>query len=176
MGQIHSQEKGFLFAGFIYCQDFSLDGLIKFLAGHFGNPLYISREWDFSSFTDYYKAEMGENLKRRFVVFDQLIFPLELSEIKVFTNGLEQAYSQAGRRKVNIDPGFLSHNKLILATTKNHYHRIYLDKGIYLEVTMSFVHGDWRCFDWTYPDYRDHYRSWFKQIRPGVKERILQSE
>ncbi|MBC8264618.1 MAG: DUF4416 family protein, partial [Anaerolineales bacterium] len=76
--------------------------------------------------TAYYAAEFGENLKRRFVAFEKLVHPGQLAEIKLLTNALEMEWMAEGRRWINVDPGYVSHSKLVLATTKNHAHRIYL--------------------------------------------------
>jgi hypothetical protein len=103
--------------------------------------------------TTYYAAEFGENLKRRFVAFEELVHPGRLAEIKLLTNALEMEWAVGGKRRVNIDPGYVSHSKLVLATTKNHAHRIYLGQGIYAEVTLHFRDGTFRAWPWTYPDY-----------------------
>jgi hypothetical protein len=111
--------------------------------------------------TNYYAAEFGENLKRRFVAFEKLVHPGQLVEIKLLTNALEMEWAIEGKRQVNIDPGYVSHSKLVLATTKNHAHRIYLGpvlspskgQGIYAEVTLYFRDGTFRAWSWTYPDY-----------------------
>jgi hypothetical protein len=44
-------------------------------------------------------------------------------------------------------------DKLVLATTKDYSHRIYLRDGIYAEVTLYFRKGRFHPFEWTYPDY-----------------------
>jgi len=103
--------------------------------------------------TTYYAAEFGEGLKRRFVAFERLVHPGELAEIKLLTNALEMEWAVEGKRRINIDPGYVSHAKLVLATTKNHAHRIYLGQGIYAEVTLHFRDGTFRAWPWTYPDY-----------------------
>jgi len=113
--------------------------------------------------TTYYAAEFGENLKRRFVAFAELVHPGRLAEIKLLTNALEMEWASGGRprggrtrkgkRRINVDPGYVSHSKLVLATTKNHAHRIYLGRGIYAEVTLHFRDGAFRAWPWTYPDY-----------------------
>jgi hypothetical protein len=111
--------------------------------------------------TTYYAAEFGEDLKRRFVAFEELVHPGKLAEIKLRTNALEMEWAVEGRRRINIDPGYVSHSKLVLATTKNHAHRIYLGpvlspskgQGIYAEVTLHFRGGTFRAWPWTYPDY-----------------------
>jgi len=105
-------------------------------------------------YTDYYKEEMGYPLQRRFIAFKKLIPPEHLSGIKVATNSLEEKFSLRGKRQINIDPGYISDSKLVLATTKDYYHRIYLGKGIYAEVTLVWKDKTFQSFEWTYPDYK----------------------
>lgn len=108
--------------------------------------------------TDYYRAEMGENLLRKFVTFERLISPEELVRIKLETNSLELSLSTASSpespRRVNLDPGYLDATKLVLASTKNQAHRLYLSQGIYAEVTLLYHHGAFHPFLYTYADYR----------------------
>jgi hypothetical protein len=103
--------------------------------------------------TDYYAAEMGPALCRKIVAFERLIDPGDLPDIKIATNELERLWTVSNRRKVNLDPGYLSLAKLVLATTKDHSHRIYLRDGIYGEVTLRFRQGRFQPWEWTYPDY-----------------------
>ena len=122
------------------------------LSQEFG-PIYFESELLPFDHTNYYAAEFGENLKRRFVAFAELVHPDQLAEIKLLTNTLEMEWAIEGKRQINIDPGYVSHSKLVLATTKNHAHRIYLGQGIYAEVTLHFRDGTFRAWPWTYPDY-----------------------
>ena len=122
------------------------------LCQEFGPVDYESELLPFDH-TDYYAAEFGENLKRKFVAFEELVHPGRLAEIKLRTNALEMEWAVGERRRINIDPGYVSHSKLVLATTKNHAHRIYLGQGIYAEVTLHFREGTFRAWPWTYPDY-----------------------
>ncbi len=109
--------------------------------------------------TTYYEKEMGPALNFQFLAFDNLVDPLLLPDIKLYTNSLEKHYAtQAGftePRPLNIDPGYLTLAKFVLATTKDASHRLYLDKGIFGEVTLRFIHGAWQPWEWTYPNYRD---------------------
>jgi hypothetical protein len=98
---------------------------------------------------------MGARLKKLYVCFTDLIRREELPSIKLWTNALEEDHACAGRRTVNIDPGYVSRDKLVLATTKDFFHRLYLGRGIYGEVTLHFQKGAFRHFSWTYPDYRE---------------------
>ena len=92
--------------------------------------------------------------------------PQQIAEIKVLTNKIEEKLSSAGKRLVNIDPGYLDLAKLILASTKDYSHRIYLGKGIYAEITLSYQGKSFQGWQWTYPDFRTtEYRNIFNQIR-----------
>lgn len=116
--------------------------------------------------TDYYAAEFGSGLVRRIWSFEPLIDPGALAAIKRQTNEMEQRWAGDGRRQVNLDPGYVSMAKLVLATTKNHGHRIYLRDGIYAEVTLCYRGGSYQPWPWTYPDYAtEAYRALFGEIR-----------
>jgi len=104
--------------------------------------------------TTYYEKEFGSGLQRQFVAFERLVDPGQLAEIKLLTNSLEQSLAVDERRTINLDPGYLSLAKFVLATTKDQSHRIYIGQGIYAEITLCYRHGEWRVCPWTYPDYR----------------------
>jgi hypothetical protein len=118
--------------------------------------------------TDYYTPEHGSGLVRRLVTFQPLVDPGQLAAIKRQTNALEQRWTLGGHRQVNLDPGYLSLSKLVLATTKDHGHRIYLGQGIYAEVTLRFQDGAFRAWPWTYPDYASPH---YAMLLAGVRER-----
>jgi len=117
--------------------------------------------------TDYYRAEMGEELMRRFIAFERLREPEELVAAKLTTNALENQFrGPHGGRRINLDVGYLAPAKLILATTKDHGHRIYLGKGIFAELEYWYQSGDFTPLPWTFPDYRtEEYRAIFRRIR-----------
>lgn len=116
--------------------------------------------------TDYYADEFGSGLVRRIWSFEPLIDPGALVTIKQETNEIEQRWAVGGRRQVNLDPGYVSMAKLVLATTKNHGHRIYLRDGIYAEVTLVYRNGSYQPWPWTYPDYAtEEYATLFGEIR-----------
>jgi hypothetical protein len=122
------------------------------LAGFLGPADMISGWLQFNQ-TQYYNPEMGENLQRRLAVFLHLADPADLCQWKICTNALEHRLSLAGRRLVNLDPGYLTRERLVLATGKNYTHRLYLGQGLYGEVTLMYQKGDWQPLPWTYPDY-----------------------
>ncbi|MDI6725808.1 MAG: DUF4416 family protein [Smithellaceae bacterium] len=105
--------------------------------------------------TDYYYREMGGPLVRRFVSFERLIRPEALPDIKIFCNAVEDRHSREGKRRVNLDPGYLSHPHLILATGKGYSHRPYLRDGIYADLTLFFRDGAFQRLPWTYSDYSE---------------------
>lgn len=124
------------------------------LAGRFGEPDFVSEVLPFD-YTDYYAAEMGPELVRRFVTFGRLIRPEELPAVKRCTNALEEKYTgSGGTRRVNIDPGYVARQHFILATGKGYSHRPYLGQGIYADLTLEYRKGTFRPLEWTYPDYR----------------------
>lgn len=143
-----------LFCAITFASGSLYDEVKAILESLYGPVDTLSAEFDFS-YTQYYEKEMGSNLKKRLVGFEQLIRPERLLDIKLQTNAIEQQFSIAHRRQVNIDPGYLAEAKVVLATTKNFDHRIYLGKGIYGDVHLRYRRNKFIINEWTYPDYRD---------------------
>ena len=120
--------------------------------------------------TDYYTATMGTGLQKLFFAFERLIDPGLLPSLKHQSNAWESEYARTTShpepRPLNLDPGYLTNAKLVLASTKDHSHRIYLAEGIYAEVTLHYKARRWQARDWTYPDYRRaDYHEFFDQCR-----------
>ena len=142
------------------------------LSEGFGPMDWVSPEFFFDR-TRYYEKEMGWPLYRLFVSFERLIRPEELVKVKWHTNDMEVHHSRGGKRQVNIDPGYICAERLILATAKNYTHRIYLAKGIYADLTLVFKRGSFRALEWTYPDYADpNWITAFNDIRTRYMEQI----
>ena len=173
MGVIKTHPQAKLVIGFISA-DIKLIALTEQrLSKEFGHIDLESPIWDFTH-TDYYKQEFGDCLKRKFVTFKRLIKPEDLYKIKIKTNSIELQFSKSGARKINIDPGYIDTSKLILATTKDYSHRIYLKKGIYAEVTLFYKNHQFNPWPWTYPDYKQaSYIEFFNNVRSGY---LLQSK
>ena len=118
----------------------------------------------------------GTRFSRVFLSFELLIDGGQLPEIKRHTNVLEEtlaASDKTVKRPVNLDPGYLEHSKVILASTKNFYHRMYLSRGIFGEVTMHFRNGAYEFFPWTYPDYKStEYQKFFLELRTIYREQL----
>jgi hypothetical protein len=126
--------------------------VINCLSACFGPPDLVGPWWPFN-LTDYYYREMGAPLGRILVSFLHLADPGQLAHWKVFTNAVEARFSLGGRRLVNLDPGLVAKEKLVLATGKNYTHRLYLDRGIYGDVTLVYARGKFQPLPWSYPDY-----------------------
>ncbi len=124
--------------------------------------------------TDYYEAEMGAGLERRFLSFAELIRPESLPGIKLRTNALEEEISRgagSALRLVNLDPGYVTAAALIMATTKDFAHRVPLEEGIYAHLEFLFSRTGIKVLDWTYPDLRgEGYREFFRRVRERYLE------
>ena len=143
-------------------------------ACQFWGPVSLaSPRFEFTE-TDYYEPTMGPGLKKCFWAFERLADPRELVEWKIQTNQWEEEYARSAEhvesRPLNLDPGYLTPAKLVLASTKDHAHRIYLADGIYAEVTLYFRDGRWQAREWTFPDYRRaDYQEFFSAARKLMK-------
>ncbi len=124
-------------------------------------------------FTDYYYEELGRPLKRQLVCFKKLVNKEKLYKVKLTTNRIEDCFKKGNRRFVNIDPGYVTEAKLVLLTTKDYTHRIYLGGNIFAEVTLFFQKGTFRPYPWTYPDYAGREMiSYFNEVREVYMEEI----
>lgn len=142
-----------------------IERVIKEMEGYFGSVDWVSEKLVFNR-TRYYEKEMGWPLYRRFISFSKLISPDYIVDIKLMTNKVENEHLVDKRRKINIDPGYISLERLVLATNKNYIHRIYLKKGIYADLTLIFYAGTFKPLAWTYTDYADEkVISYFNMLR-----------
>ena len=176
MGEIRDPQPVKVFVGILTHLPSSLPQLRGSLEEHLGPIDYESQLLDFD-FTDYYEPEMGSGLKRNFWGFRRLVDPGALVDLKLFTNQLEQTLAVNGKRIVNIDPGYLTAARIVLASTKDFGHRLYLGKGIYGEVTLMYQKKGLRPLPWTYPDYRSEaYHEFFKGLRQVYMTQLASCE
>ncbi len=177
MGDIRPPRRAKLFAGLLSGDDDLFALARRRLEEHFGPVDLESEIWPFTA-TDYYQPELGPDAKRRFIVFGDLISIERIAEIKRLTNDIEHRICDdlarpRTARPVNIDPGYITLSKLVLATTKDHAHRIYVQRGIYAEVTLHYESGRWQTHPWTYPDYAGPtYHDTFTRARERLKEQL----
>jgi Domain of unknown function (DUF4416) len=129
------------------------------------------------NFTDYYEKEMGKNLIRRFVAFKKLQDPGLFIPIKQFCVRLERKFALRHARRINIDPGYINESKLVLTTTKDFSHRIYLGHGVFAEITLNYRGKSFQDQETTFPDYRtDTYKNIFLKIRESYRTQIADAK
>ena len=122
-------------------------------------PVDVKSDMLVHEFTTYYRDEMGYPLIRYMIAFERLIDPADLRIIKQRTNEIEVRLARGGEwpdvaRPINLDPGYITPAKFVLASCKDYTHRIYLGDGIYAETTLGYTAGAWKAYEWSYPDYR----------------------
>lgn len=152
MGEINIPRSVQYFASILFSDEEVLVSSLDDLTGTVGKIIDRTEITTFDQ-TSYYRKEMGERIMRIFVLFSPLKARDMLPYIKGETNAIEDRYLSNGKRVINIDPGYISLENMILATTKGYAHRIYLTKGIYGDLTLMYSDGSFRSLPWTYPDY-----------------------
>ncbi len=151
----------------------SLDWLWQRVDETWGTTLLRSPQYAFVE-SNYYHSTMGEGLIKQFAICSEFYDPSELPSDKNLTNHWEAEFASdhdlGVARPLNIDPGYLGLTKLVLASTKNREHRLYMRDGIYAEVTLAFRSQAWQAMEWTYPDYqREDFQAFFTQAREAIK-------
>lgn len=170
MGRVRSPDPVLLFVGTLYCDDKVFHDAYELLEKHFGEILFkgLPIPWNYS---EYYNDEIGYPLLRRFLFFKTLIYPGNLADIKLQTNKIEDMLSSDNKRRINLDPGYLTLSKIVLASTKNYAHRIYIGKGIYGEITLIYRDGTYNPHIFSYTDYQDEkYIELFMNAREVLKK------
>ena len=181
MGAIRPSKKAKLFIGLISADPALIQECAASLSKQLG-PLDLESEttpWDYSG---YYQQELGSGLLRKFIFFEKLIDEGNLPGIKHLTNRLEAETSvrdeNNGKRRINLDPGYVTEAKVVLASTKDFAHRLYVGESMYAEVTLRYGNKerDFVPFDHTYPEFRaDAYRAMFMKGRELLRK-ALQDE
>ena len=176
MGQISKPKPVNLLIGILTSIPELFSQMERDLEGFFGRIDLRSTILPFH-FTDYYTEEMGQGIQRQFYSFEKLIRADELATIKAKTNHLEETLVSPKKyavvRPVNLDPGYINESRLILASTKDFSHRIYLRDGIYAEVTLNYRRGKYESFPWTFPDYKSQeYQDFFLLVRNHYIEKL----
>ena len=167
MGQIYDFDKEKLIVGVIYNDKEIYDKALKMLTDEFGEVDGESERFSFSrEFSDYYDEELGGEGQRVIFSFRDCVDPSRQAEIKERTNEMEKELSRDGNRLINLDPGFINHGRLMLATTKNAGFRIPLKNGIYTELTLFWAKGAWHKLPWSYRDYQsERVQSFITKVR-----------
>jgi hypothetical protein len=174
MGSIHLPKPVLLFMAVFSSDSSAFDWGRKRVEAQWGPLVLESESFPFETFTDYYTSTMGEILPKRLWAFEKLINPDMLPKIKCLTNDWEAEFksqtASSVERPLNMDPGYIDLGKLILASTKDHAHRIYLADGIFAETTLIYTQKQWKPLPWTYPDYQSiGYQIFLTQCREYLK-------
>jgi len=165
MGVPKSPSPAALFMAVLFTPTVSYEEVRAVIAREFGDVMMESPIFPFNH-SDYYAEEMGGNLQKVFFLLGRLLDPSALVDWKLHAQEVELKYQENGKRRVNFDPGYLDASKLVLATTKNYDHRLYLDRGIYGDVQLRFRFQQFHFNDWTYPDYRQpEHLAFFEKAR-----------
>ena len=161
-----------LFCGILYSDPGIWDRAEQQLVQKYGAIDYKSPRMPFT-ITDYYNEEMGAAITRFFVSFERLLLPNELAGIKIECNEIEDLCAIGGRRQVNIDPGYMDYDKVVLASAKYNAHKIYLDFGIYADLTLLYSKGHFKPCLWAFPDFHSaQYQEIFLHIRAKYKGQL----
>lgn len=175
MGQTRQPRRVLLLCGVFSQFPSALSWARERLEQDWGPIAMASQPFDFLE-TRFYEPTMGSALKKQWLAFQRLVDPANLADLKILSNRIEKEYRRSGlhnvTRPLNLDPGYLTEAKLVLATTKNREHRIYLRDGILAEITLYFQDHQWKSSRWTYPDYR---RSDLHQFLTEARNRLRQA-
>jgi hypothetical protein len=165
-----------LIIGILGCNADAVNTAVEMIKAKFGDCDIESPTWPFSH-TEYYAEETGQEIVKKFVTIEKLIAPDTLAAIKHKTNKMEMKLADMldGNlsRPVNLDPGYIEPSKLVLASTKNFSHRIYIGKKIWAEVTLIYNKGRWTTFEYTFPDHKEErYHYFFSQVRDKLVQQL----
>ncbi|OGW23813.1 MAG: hypothetical protein A2X59_10055 [Nitrospirae bacterium GWC2_42_7] len=170
MGRARKPEKAVLFIGSLFSQTDIFIKAMPLLKKEFGDIFFESPVYKWA-YTSFYEKELGTPIYRSFVFFSGLFDTSRLPEAKLLTNEIEDIFSDDNKRKINLDPGYITLAKVVLASTKNYSHRIYLGKGIYADLALIFKKN--KGFEpqpYTYNDYKDQKTvEMFSEARNSLK-------
>lgn len=158
-----------LFIGVLYHEERSFEQALAAVQQEFGRMDFKSKAFEFTC-TDYYRDELGWPIHRRFLSVAELTDPGELVCAKLTTNRIEDRLASAGKRTVNLDPGYMDYNKVVLASAKYNGQKIYLGRGIYADPTLWYERGTFVPYPFSFPDFKSKtYDETFLHIRALYK-------
>ena len=165
-----------LFCGVLYSDEQLLNDSRLLLVEKYGEIDYQGDQFNFE-ISEYYRPEMGWPIYRRFWAFETLINPNEIARLKIECNEIEDRLALAGNRKVNLDPGYMDYDKIVLASAKYNGQKIYLDYGIYADLTLRYEKGNFYPYPWSFPDFKNgQYNQTFLRIREIYKVQLKKGE
>lgn len=158
-----------LTCGLLFSDPGMVKPAIEILTSHWGEPCAQSATYPFD-YSGFYVKEMGPGVTRQFLAFSKLLDPDRIVEAKLLANDIEEELSANGKRRINIDPGYLTLAKLIVPSTKDASYRIYIKDGIYAQPMLQYKYGTFHAWPWTYRDYQDPIAiDFYNNVREGFK-------
>ena len=124
------------------------------LASVFGEIALKSVPFAFDT-SEYYRPELGEGLLRIWYGFRDLCAAERLVEARLTTGEIEDRLAVEGRRRVNLDPGYLDLGKLVLASLKEAPDKVYMGEGVWAHTCLQFRDGKFTAPDHSFPDFMD---------------------
>ncbi|MBL7961557.1 DUF4416 family protein [bacterium] len=172
MGKIVSASKVKLICAVLWNASAEIEGICRQLTEHWGSIDARSTAYDFNH-TAYYADEFGERLRKQFFSFEQLVDVNTIPDIKILGNELEEHFFSDEHRNVNIDPGYIANAKLVMPTTKNLPHRVYIGKNIYADLQLIYKKPTFQSILWTFADYKEPFNlEFFNKVRERYMEQI----
>lgn len=158
-----------LFTGVLYSDEKLLQQAKLKLEEKYGAVDFESESFDFT-ISEYYRPEMGWPIYRLFWAFEKLINPKQIAIIKIECNDIENVIAVEGNRKINLDPGYMDYDKIVLASAKYNGQKVYLDYGIYADLTLHYEKGNFYPYPWSFPDFKGgDYNKTFLRVREIFK-------
>ena len=170
MGILATQKPVKLVVSLIFRDENFLDHVEERLRERYGFPEQLEKKTPFE-YTDYYREEFGSPLKRKFICFKDLVRKEDIASVKLETNRIEERLAVKDRRRVNLDPGYMDCDKVVLASAKYNGQKIYLDHGIWADLTLHYEQKGFRPYPWSFPDFkRGMYDEVFLEIRKRYRK------
>lgn len=172
MGKIVSPVRVKLICAVLWNESAGINAVYQKLSANWGPMDMYSTVYDFKH-TEYYADEFGEHLKKQFVSFENLVDIDEIPFIKIHGNELEEQFMTGKNRNVNIDPGYIANAKLVMPTTKNLPHRVYIGMNIYADLQLIYKKPSFQTILWTFGDYKEPFNlEFFNKVRERYMEQI----
>jgi hypothetical protein len=146
---------GRLLFGIMFSSREAYEEALNDLIEKFGEIEISGFEYNFGKFTPYYEKEMGKNIVKKIIIFKKKIRRGDLASVKMLTAEIEKKYAVNGKRRVNIDPGYLSDSELTLASfKKGTNYKEQASEKVWLHKVLEFKDGKVITFWHTFPDYK----------------------
>ncbi len=161
------------FVGIITADEKLWNAAAEKLTSQWGKIDFTSERLNFDQFTDYYSDEMGNGLLRFWAAFRPLGQPEELIRMKWSCTAVENSLAVGGKRRINIDPGYITEAKVVLASFKDFAHRIYLTEGVFADMQLVYRDGKFVPQNWTFADYKtDAAQRFFQKLREIYRHKL----